>query len=93
MNDPLSPPDSNPKAAAKRQAEQDKIRRRLHRELDARQKRHDMVALCGVNFYSSSPRDRDRGNHWTHCASCGKPLRYFGTYEEALATLRECRRE
>jgi hypothetical protein len=90
MNNPLSPSD---KAAAKRKAEQDKIRRRLHRELAARQKRHDMVALCGVNFYSSSPRDRHRGNHWTHCASCGKPLRYFDTYEEARASLRECRRE
>lgn len=71
MNDPLPPSEPTANAAALNQAELDKMRRRLHREIAARQKRHDMVALCGVNFYSSSPRDRERGNHWTHCARCG----------------------
>ena len=90
MSEPLPPSDQ---AAATRQAELDKLSRRIHRELFSHEKRDDRVALCGISFYSSSPHDRARGNHWTHCASCGKSLRYFDTYEEAQAANRECRRE
>jgi hypothetical protein len=80
------------KAAAKRQAELDKLSRRVMRDHERKQKQPDQVALCGINFYTRSPRDRARGTSWTLCASCGKPLRYFDTYEQAQAANGECRR-
>ena len=79
--------------ATKSKAEFDKNIRRVGRELLARQKQDDMVALCGINFYSCSPHDRARGNQWTHCHRCGNALRYYETYEQAKANLRECKRE
>jgi hypothetical protein len=80
------------RAILKRQAEIDKSTRRLMREHERKQKQPDQVAVCGINFYPLSPRERKRGCYWTHCRQCGKPLRYFDTYEEAQAHNGECKR-
>ena len=78
--------------AANRQEEIEKSTRRLMRDHERKQKQPDQVAVCGINFYALSPRERDRGCYWTHCHKCGKALRYFDTYEEAKAANGECRR-
>ena len=79
--------------AAKRQAEIDKSTRRLMRDHARKQKQPDQVAVCGINFYTLSPRERNRGCYWTHCRRCGKALRYFDTYEQAQAANGECKRQ
>ncbi len=78
--------------AAKREEEMEKSTRRLMREHARKQKQPDQVAVCGINFYTLSPRERSRGCYWTHCHKCGKALRYFDTYEEAEANNSECKR-
>ena len=78
--------------AAKRQAEIEKSSRRLMRDHARKQKQPDQVAVCGINFYTLSPRERNRGCYWTHCRQCGKALRYFDTYEQAQANNGECKR-
>ena len=80
------------RAILKRQAEIDKSTRRLMRDHARKQKQPDQVAVCGINFYTLSPRDRERGCYWTHCRQCGKALRYFDTYEQAQAANGECKR-
>ena len=79
--------------AAKRQAEIDKSTRRLMRDHARKQKQPDQVAVCGINFYTLSPRERNRGCYWTHCRHCGKALRYFDSCEEAQAANGECKRQ
>ena len=80
------------RAILKQQAEMDKSTRRLMRHHAWKQKQPDQVAVCGINFYTLSPRERARGCYWTHCRTCGKALRYFDTYEEAKAANGECQR-
>ena len=80
------------RAAKKRQEEIDKTHRRLMRDHERRKKQADLYAVCGINFYALSPRDRERGCHWTNCKTCGKPLRWFKTYNEAQASNGECKR-
>jgi hypothetical protein len=77
-------------ALLKRQVELEKASRRLNMDAIARSKRHDSYALCGINYYSVSPHERDRGTYWRTCAHCGKPLQYYVTYEEAQANRRKC---
>ena len=79
--------------AAKRQEEMEKSTRRLMRDHARKQKQPDQVAVCGINFYTLSPRERARGCYWTHCRQCGKALRYFDTYEQAQANNGECKRQ
>ncbi len=80
------------RAIRKRQAEIDKSTRRLMRDHARKQKQPDQVAVCGINFYTLSPRERNRACYWTHCRQCGKALRYFDTYEQAQAANGECKR-
>lgn len=80
------------RAILKRQAEMERTTRRLMRAHAQKQKQPDQVAVCGINFYTLSPRERDRGCYWTHCHKCGKALRYFDSYAEAEAHNGECRR-
>lgn len=80
------------RAILKRQAEIEKSTRRLMREHERGKKQPDQVAVCGINYYPLSPRERDRGCYWTHCRTCGKALRYFDTYEQAKAANGECKR-
>lgn len=75
--------------AAKREEEMEKSTRRLMREHARKQKQPDQVAVCGINFYTLSPRERARGCYWRHCHKCGKALHYFDTYEEAEAQVGE----
>jgi hypothetical protein len=81
------------KAEAKRAEESAKFSRRIHREIDRREKQPDQVALCGIRYYSCSPRDRARGSFWRTCVGCGKPLQYHNSYEEADRNRHECRRD
>jgi len=78
------------KAEAKRQAELDKLGRRLQRETARRERTPDQVALCGLYYYNRSPRTRANGSFWHNCVRCGKALQYYDTYEEAKANNREC---
>jgi hypothetical protein len=80
------------RAILKRQAEIDKNTRRIMREHERKKKQADQVAVCGINFYTLSPREREIGCYWTHCRTCGKPLRWFKTYEKAQAHNGECKR-
>ena len=80
------------RAILKRQAEMDKSTRRMFRHQAWKEKQPDQVAVCGINFYTLSPRERARGCYWTHCHKCGKALRYFDTYEQAHANNGECKR-
>ena len=79
--------------AAKRQEEMEKSTRRLMRDHERKQKQPDQVAVCGISFYTLSPRERNRGCYWTHCHKCGKALRYFDSYEQAQANNGECKRQ
>jgi hypothetical protein len=65
-------------------------RSRWKPETIRRDKIPDQVALCGPYFYNRSPYTRGNGNFWRNCVHCGKPLRYFDTYEDAQANNREC---
>jgi hypothetical protein len=80
------------RAAQKRQAELDKMHRRIMRDHERKKKIPDLYAVCGIHFYSLSPAERERGCHWTHCHHCGKALRWFKTYEEAQKNNGECKR-
>ena len=53
------------------------------RERERKKKQADQIAVCGINFYTLRPRERDRGCYWTHCRTYGKELRYFDMYEPA----------
>ena len=64
------------KADAKRQAELDKMSRRLDRQFAQKYRTPDEHAQCGIRWYCRSPRDRDRGCYWTHCHACGQTLVY-----------------
>jgi hypothetical protein len=76
---------------AKRQADLDKLGRRVLRERLRRARIPDQVALCGINYYNRSPRTRANGSFWDDCIRCGQPLQYYDTYEEAKAHNRECK--
>ena len=80
------------RAILKRQAEIDKNTRRIMRDHERKKRQPDQVAVCGINFYTLSPRERERGCYWKECRTCGKPLRCFNTYEEAQAHNGECQR-
>ena len=69
------------------------LARRLMRGHERKQKQPDQVAVCGINFYTLSPRERNRGCYWTHCRQCGKALRYFGICEQAQANNGEGKRQ
>jgi hypothetical protein len=60
----------------KHQEELEKNSRRWARQAAARARTPDEHAQCGIRWYCRSPRDRDRGNYWTHCHACGQPLIY-----------------
>jgi hypothetical protein len=80
------------RAILKKKAEMDKSNRRMFRHQAWKEKQPDQVAVCGINFYTLSPRERNRGCYWTHCHRCGKALRYFDSYAEAEANNGECKR-
>ena len=80
------------KAEATRKEELDKLGRRVVREYARRQKIPDQVALCGLYYYTRSPHNRALGNFWRNCIRCGKPLKYYDSYEEAKAHNSECSR-
>ena len=63
-------------AILKRQAELDKLHRRVVREHERKQKQPREHAQCGIRWYSRSPRDIERGNYWKHCHACGQFLIY-----------------
>jgi hypothetical protein len=73
-------------------SELEKAIRRLSTDALARSKKADSYALCGNNYYSVSPFERSQGKYWSTCARCGKPLKYYSTYEEANQNRRECSR-
>jgi hypothetical protein len=64
------------RAILKRQAELEKLSRRIAREQAAKDRTPDEHAQCGIRWYCRSPRDRARGSYWTHCHACGQPLIY-----------------
>ena len=64
------------KADVQRQAELDKMTRRLDRDRERKYRTPDEHAQCGIRWYCRSPRDRDRGCYWTHCHACGQALVY-----------------
>ena len=78
------------KQESKRQAELDKLGRRLQRESARRERTPDQVALCGLYYYNRSPRTRANGSFWHNCVRCGQPLQYYDSCEEAQAHNREC---
>ena len=71
-------------------AELNTVARPVSRVNPRRQRIPDQVALCGSNFYNSSPHTRALGNFWRHCRHCGRPIHYYDTYAEAQANNREC---
>lgn len=60
----------------KRQAELDKIGRRVMRVHRQKQKEADEYAQCGINWYSRSPATRGSATHMKHCHVCGQLLIY-----------------
>jgi hypothetical protein len=64
------------RAIQKRQAELDKMSRRLARQIAHKERTPDEHAQCGIRWYCRSPRDRDCGSYWTHCHACGQALIY-----------------
>ena len=64
------------RAILKRQAELDKMSRRLVRDYARKQRTPDEHAQCGIRWYCRSPQERDRGSYWTHCHLCGQALIY-----------------
>lgn len=60
----------------KRQAELDKLCRRVMRDHARKQRTPDEHAQCGIRWYCRSARDRERGSYWTHCHACGQSLIY-----------------
>ena len=64
------------RAILKRQAELDKLSRRVMRDHERKQKIPHEHAQCGIRWYCRSPRDIARGSYWTHCLACGQPLVY-----------------
>lgn len=64
------------RAILKRQAELDKIGRRVMRECKRRERTPDEYARCGIRWYCRSPRDRAIGCYWMHCHTCGQALIY-----------------
>jgi hypothetical protein len=60
----------------KHQEELEKNSRRWARQAAAKARTPDEHAQCGIRWYCRSPRDRDRGNYWTHCHACGQALIY-----------------
>lgn len=78
--------------AAREKQKIEKSARRRERQRKAEAGRADMFALCGIRFYSCSPRDRDVGNYWKTCHGCGQPLQYHSSYEQAETHQRECKR-
>lgn len=60
----------------KRQAELDKVGRRVMRVHRQKQKEADEYAQCGINWYSRSPATRASGAHMKHCHVCGQLLIY-----------------
>lgn len=76
----------------KKQSDLEKAIRRLSKDAAARSKKADSYALCGNSYYSVSPFERSQGKYWLNCARCGRPLKYYQTYEEAALNRRECNR-
>ena len=76
------------RAIQKRQAELDKMSRRLSRQMAQRERTPDEHAQCGIRWYCRSARDRARGNYWTHCHACGQALVYTS---DPNATPQECK--
>ena len=89
MKSKLSKTKSN---ANKEQSDLDKAIRRLAKDAVTRSKKANSYALCGSSYYSVSPFERSQGKYWSTCARCGKPLKYYQTYEEAALNRRECTR-
>ena len=76
------------RAIQKRQAELDKMSRRLSRQIAQRERTPDEHAQCGIRWYCRSARDRARGNYWTHCHACGQALVYTS---DPNAKAQECK--
>lgn len=82
----LSPAKRKPKSFSDR----DRDDRRAERMILRRDRQHDMFAMCGFRYYSSSPADRERGTYWKTCARCGQPLTYYKSIREAEKRSRVC---
>ena len=61
---------------SKRQAELDKLHRRVVCEHERKQMQPHEQAQCGIRWYSRSPRDVEHGNYWKRCHACGQLLIY-----------------
>ena len=64
------------RANEKRQAELDKISRRVMRDHERKQRTPNEHAQCGIRWYCRSPREVARGTYWRHCHACGQLLIY-----------------
>ena len=53
-----------------------------------RERTSDMHAQCGIRWFASSPRDRERGTYWKTCPDCGQLLHYTN---DPTAKPQECK--
>lgn len=63
-------------ADRKKEEELSKNRRRWEREQKAKARIGSRIAVCGINFYTEN-------SGWRTCHTCGKPLHFFDSHEEA----------